>query len=130
MVFAAFSSWCEVDGETDGEVLEGLRRLAERGGRGRPGVSAQGKGFNLVDVDRRGRSDESKRERRKPEDSAVQRHAGTACSNTSQQERRAVIGLTSEGSRARKRNDKRIGDSADDGGIHTLSSRLLLAITR
>lgn len=51
MVFAAFSSWCEVDGETDGEVLEGLRRLAERGGRGRSGVFAQGKGFNVVDVD-------------------------------------------------------------------------------
>jgi hypothetical protein len=37
-----------------------------------------------------------------------------------------VIGLTSEGGRARKRNDKRVGDSADDGEIHTISSRLCL----
>jgi hypothetical protein len=58
----------------------------------------------------------------------VQRHAGIAWSNTrSQQERRVVIGLTLEGERAKKRNDKRVGDSADDGEIHTISSRLLLA---
>jgi hypothetical protein len=125
VVFAAFSSWCEVDGETDGEVLEGLRRLAERGGRGRSGVFAQGKGFNLVVLDSKRSLGRKQARETGGFRGATDRHC--LANARSQQERRVVIGLTSEGGRAKKRNDKRVGDSADDGGIHTISSRLLLA---
>lgn len=127
MVFAAFSSWCEVDGETDGEVLEGLRRLAERGGRGRPGVFAQGKGFNLVDVDSKRSLGRKQARETGGFRGAKDRHSLVKARSEKRSTRQVK---RSQGGRAKKRNDKRVGDSADDGEIHTISSRLLLAITR